>query len=443
MPGDRARLATALADAFLAGDWAGPGLRERAAQVVGARHGWARRMVREVLDAYAERPSARPRELAIFVETTRAMQEIESRVVRRRGRFPVVLRRVTAPTSMGTHRFPVLAIDHAGDLADHLGVALGELLWFADPKGWLRRPRTPRLAHYRSAWVGTRNGGVRLLEAPLDRLKAMQRRVLDVMLAPIPTHAAAHGFVSGRSVRTAAEPHVGAAWVVNLDLESFFAAVNGGRVYGIFRTAGYPEPVAHLLTGLCTHRTPVAVLGAMPRNDHLDASFRLRRRLAESHLPQGAPTSPHLANLCAFRLDRRLSAYAAALGVAYTRYADDLTFSGSGPGASARGMVAAAGRIIREEGFSVNPVKTRISGRGSRQQVASVVVNYRTRVPREEYDLLRAVLHNCAVHGAAGQNRLGVNDFRAHLRGRIAWVASLDPQQGHRLLATFEQIAWV
>ncbi|MET3806340.1 hypothetical protein ABIB25_003350 [Nakamurella sp. UYEF19] len=439
---DRLRLTTALADAFLAGPWTGPGLRDRAVQVLEARHGWVRRLVREVLEAYPRPPSARPRELAAFVGMTATMSELDRRAERRDGRVPRPVHRLTTPTSMAPPRFPVMAVDHAGDLADHLGVTLGELLAFADPKEWLGRARSPRLHHYRSTWVVTRNGGARLLEAPLDRLKILQRRVLETMVAPIPTHAAAHGFVPGRSVRTAAQQHVRADWVVNLDLQSFFAAITGGRVYGIFRTAGYPEPVAHLLTGLCTHRTPTAVLTAMPTSGRDDGAFRLRRRLAEPHLPQGAPTSPHLANLSAFRLDRRLAAYADALGATYTRYADDLTFSGSGREATARGIVAAVGRIVREEGFTVNHAKTRISGSASRQQVTSVVVNHRTRVPREEYDLLRAILHNCVVQGPRSQNRSGVNDFRAHLRGRIAWVGMLDPGQGRLLLATFGQIAW-
>ena len=122
--------------------------------------------------------------------------------------------------------------------------------------------------------------------------------MLDEVLGPLPVHAAAHGFVPGRSVHTFAALHPGQAALVRLDLRAFFTSITAGRIYGLFRTAGYPEPVAHTLTALCTTRTPHAVSG------------RIEHRTP--HLPQGAPTSPALANLVAFRLDRRLTGLAAA-----------------------------------------------------------------------------------------------------------------------------------
>ena len=106
----------------------------------------------------------------------------------------------------------------------------------------------------------------------------------------------------------------------------------------MFTSIGYPEPVAHLLTGLCTNATPVRVLSAMPQTTDRTAAFRLRRRLAAAHLPQGAPSSPQLANLLPFHLDRRLAGYAAAVGATYTRYADDLTISGSNLAVDSAGL---------------------------------------------------------------------------------------------------------
>ena len=86
--------------------------------------------------------------------------------------------------------------------------------------------------------------------------------------------------------------------------------------------------------------------------------------------------------------------------------------------------------------------RPRIRRQSQRQQVTGIVVNTRPRVPRQEYDTLRAILHNHARTGPAEQNRAGVADFRGHLRGRISWVASLDAEQGRRLLAGFERIDW-
>ena len=141
----------------------------------------------------------------------------------------------------------------------------------------------------------------------------------------------------GRSVHTHAAVHAGAGLVLRLDLRDFFASVPAARVFGVLATLGYPAPVARALTGLATNRAPVAVLAAMdpaPRPGLVAARYALERRLAAPHLPQGAPTSPALANLAAFSLDRRLTGLAAAFGLAYSRYADDLTFSGPGAGRS-------------------------------------------------------------------------------------------------------------
>jgi hypothetical protein len=161
------------------------------------------------------------------------------------------------------------------------------------------------------------------------------------------------------------------------------------------------------------------------------------------HLPQGAPTSPALANLCTWRLDARLSALAAAAGAVYTRYADDLAFSGDET--FARSAARFAVQVIRsaaQEGFAVNAGKTRFMRQGARQQLCGVVVNARTNVRREEYDRLKAILHNCALHGPAAQNREGATDFRAHLLGRIGWVAQVHPQRGEKLRASFARIRW-
>ncbi len=440
------RLAAALADAFLAGLWTASAMRAGAVTVLGARHAWVRRLVDETLRSYHRPPVDRPRELARFIGISDAVAEVLRRAERRRRSIPVPVHRIPTTTAMVGCTYPVQRLDHVGQLADALQLTESELAWFADNRGMNRRSSSRALHHYRSGWVASGGGRVRLLEAPLPRLKSIQRFILRALIGPVPVHPAAHGFVPGRSVRTGARPHVGAEVVISLDLESFFAAVTAARVFGVFRAAGFPEPVAYTLTGLCTHASPVAVLSKMP--SALDgaadnaARFRLRRALAAPHLPQGAPTSPQLANLCAFGLDRRLAGLAGATGVVYTRYADDLTFSGDIAGAPRRRLVAAVEKTVRSEGFVVNQAKTRIRTRADRQSVTGVVVNERTTVPRGEYDRLRAILHNCAAHGPAGQNRASVPDFRSHLRGRIAWVGSLDPERGRRLQGVFDRIDW-
>jgi retron-type reverse transcriptase len=191
------------------------------------------------------------------------------------------------------------------------------------------------------------------------------------------------------------------------------------------------------LTRLCSTATPLTVLDAQP------IDFLTRQRFATPHLPQGAPTSPALANLAALRLDRRLTGLARRFEARYTRYADDLTFSGDHAfHGQIPSFLRAVSEIVKDEGFALNMPKTRIMPRSSRQAVTGIVVNDHINVPRPAYDALKATLTNCVRHGPASQNRHAHVDFRSHLDGRIAWVGSLNPQRGEKLRRIFEAINW-
>jgi RNA-directed DNA polymerase len=347
---------------------------------------------------------------------------------------------------MGRRRWPVPELASAGDLGEWLGAGPGELAWLADVRSLERRAQDERLRHYRYAWRLRAGGRARVIEQPKPRLKAIQRRLLGEILAWIPVHDAAHGFVPGRSARTHAALHTGRDVVLRLDLEDCFASVRAGRVYGIFRAAGYPESVAHALTGLCTNVVPLDAWDAVPRPADgalVKTHHRLGRRLATPHLPQGAPTSPALANLCAHGLDRRLAGLAAALGAHYSRYADDLVLSGGAElhrrADRVRELVA---EIARDEGFAVNVAKTNLMTRAGRQRVTGIVVNVHPNLARSEYDRLKAIVHDAVRHGPEAANRAGHPAFREHLGGRIAWLESLHPARGARLRARFERIAW-
>jgi hypothetical protein len=340
-------------------------------------------------------------------------------------------------------RFDVLPLAGPAELGARLSLSPAELAWFSDELGINARTEREPLLHYRYSWVRKRRGGHRLLEAPKARLKMIQRWILDHVLAPIPVSSAAHGFVPGRSVHSFVAPHVDQAVVVRLDLEDFFASVGRGRVIALFRRLGYPPAMARTLAALCTAATPHHVLRAHPTDGDLQQRFLTNQRLRRPHLPQGSPTSPALSNLCAFPLDRRLQALAAACGAAMTRYADDLAFAG-GPELKRRldHFLPRVGAIALEEGFRINHRKTRVMSRGQRQELCGLVINRRSNVPRREYDDLRALLFNAGRQGPESQNRAGHPHFRAHLEGRIAWVASTHPERGARLRALFERIVW-
>jgi len=433
----RPDLARALAGAFLAGEWTTRALVVSGAVVLRRRAEWLPALVRELLEVFPIAPVDRPRELASVLGRLPAAAEAGRARPRSR---PV------APTRMLHNPWHLPELHDLSGLAALLRIDDGELDWFTDPRRLARGVRVEPLLHYRTSHRLAPSGAVRVLEAPKPRLKHLQRLLLAQVLGAVPPHDAAHGFRRGRSVATFAAPHAGQAVVVRMDLEGFFASVTVGRVFGLLRTAGYPEPVAHRLAGLTTTVLPRRAWHAVPRPaspELLEAHWRLGRRLAAPHLPQGAPTSPALANLAAHRLDVRLSALSASWGGRYTRYADDLALSGGrswGRGTSR--LLDVVEQVAREEGFRVNARKTAVLPRAGRQVLGGLVVNERPHVRRAEVDLLRAVLHNCLRDGPDSQNREGRLDFRAHLTGRVAWVAQHDPRRGERLRAQLDAVDW-
>ena len=324
-----------------------------------------------------------------------------------------------------------------------LDIDADELAWFADQQGRERRASSP-LRHYRWRTLPKR-GGVRLVAAPKPRLKEIQRRLLRHVVNRIPLHDAAHGCVRGRSVRTAVAPHAGARVVIRLDLESFFATISAGRVRGVLVATGLDASMAATVTALCTTSVPVDVWRDVPRPgdpDALDAHARLGTLLRSPHLPQGAPTSAALANAVAYGIDRRLAGLARRFGATYTRYVDDLTFSGGRQlQAHRQRVVDLAGAVVLDEGFRVAYRKTSVQTRAGRLSALGAVFNDHPTLPRPERDRLRAIVHNCVVHGGASQAR-DRPQFRAELLGRIAALAALDPGLGAKLRGEYERIEW-
>ncbi len=421
-------MSVALARAFLDGEWAFEALIERGIIVLGRR----RRVLgvaRDVLDVYHRAPLDRPHELALVIDAS---------VRRRRLRVREPARWFTFEPEMGRMRWPVPPITTVAALAAFLDLDYGRLQWFADARGLERSVTAERLRNYRYGWFHRPGSSVRVIEKPKHDLKAAQRRILREILDHVPAHDAAHGFRRGRSVVTHARAHVGRRVVMRFDLESFFASVEGGRVFGIFRTMGYPESVAHVLTALCVNVVPRdewATVAPPADASLLDAHRRLGRRLAAPHLPQGAPTSPGLASLAALGLDRRVAGLAASVGATYTRYADDLALSGDERLlAIAPTVRAAVAAIARDEGFRINARKSQLMTSAGRQRICGVVVNAHPNVTRAEYDTLKAILHNAAQRGPDLE--------RAHLLGRIAWVEAVNPARGERLRERFAQIEW-
>ena len=322
------------------------------------------------------------------------------------------------------------------ELAEWLGIPVGQLGWLTYQFDEGHRPLTQRAGHYHLRWQPKRSYSVRLIESPKPLLKQVQRKILREILDHVPAHSAAHGFVSGESILTNAKPHCRQRVIVKFDLENFYPRIRFRKVTAIFRAMGYSREAAIWLARLCTSNIPVDT--KLPSMDP-EVIFLY----TPQHLPQGAPTSPALANLAAYGLDVRLEGLARSFGANYTRYADDLTFSGDDKFLrSLKIFIPLVEQIIRETGFSVNKEKRKVIRDNQRQAVTGVVVNQHPNMNRKDYDRLKAILNNCVRHGAESQNRDQHPDYQAHLRGRVAHLLQLNPKKGTKLQRLFERIQW-
>jgi retron-type reverse transcriptase len=283
-----------------------------------------------------------------------------------------------------------------------------------------QRPGAGRGAPYVEFTIPKASGELRKITAPRPKLKKLQRKILDELLAKLAPHEAAHGFVPRRSVVTNARPHERAQLVIKMDLRDFFPTIHYRRVVGLFTHYGYGAEVAAALASLCTHRAQL--LDGQPAWPGV--------------LPQGAPTSPALANILCRRLDARLCGLAKRADAVYTRYADDLTFSFAREPARPQALgrfLWWVDQVCQQEGFTENAKKRRVLRRSNQQRITGVVVNSGLAIPRAARRAFRATLHNCRVHGVASQAR-DRKDFRAYLLGFASYVKMVQPALGNKLL---------
>ncbi len=441
-----ALLAT-LANAILSAEPEKDAIAERLTHVLGRKWRWIPPLAGRYLQSCEGTIRPRRREVIRFLRQDQGFVE----ACQKHDRKIKIHHWVTGPQSMQpaatAQTWAIPRIETVAALAEWCQLTPQELGWFADLKGLGYKQPQPRLEHYHYRVLAKSTGSIRLIETPKPRLKQLQRQILSGILDRIPSHPAVHGFVKARGIQSFALPHVGRRVVLRIDLQDFFPTFPGARVQSFFRTIGYPEPVADLLGGLVTNAVPQPIWreASKQRDVPLSAEdlWHVRGLYARPHLPQGAPTSPALANLCSYRLDCRLSGLAASASAAYTRYADDLAFSGGENfNRSVERFATYVARILGEEGFTVHHRKTRIMRQSVRQHLAGLVTNERLNIRRKDYDVLKAILTNCIRHGSATQNREAHPNFPDHLAGRISFVESIHAEKGSRLRALFDKIDW-
>lgn len=286
----------------------------------------------------------------------------------------------------------------------------------------LYKQRPENLYHQFS--IAKRAGGKRTISAPTGQLKDLQRRLSDLLLdcKDVIHHSngvkckLSHGFERNQSIISNASIHVGKKNVLNLDLEDFFGSFNFGRVRGFFiknRDFQLDPAIATVIAQI--------------------ACF-------DNKLPQGSPCSPTIANLIANSLDIKLAKLARKSGCSYTRYADDITFSTCKKSFSTNLVksldnfqVELGGKLlgeIRREGYSVNPTKTRVQFKNSRQDATGLVVNKKVNVKSDYWRSIRAMAHNQFKTGTyditvdeQGNTRQG---NLSELEGRLTFIDHID-----------------
>ena len=258
--------------------------------------------------------------------------------------------------------------------------------------------------HYQEFWMRKRSGGYRMISAPDKDLQAIQSTIYSRILSSVTiVHPAAVGFRCGRSVVDNAAPHLGKRYVLKMDIHDFFGSIRSPRVRQTFKKIGYPENVSKVLGALCClHR----------------------------HLPQGAPTSPALSNIVGYEMDRKLAALAAEYGVTYTRYADDLTFSGDV--FPKEQIIPQVKRIIRDEKFEPNHKKTHFMNQSSRKIITGVSVasGVKLTIPKSKKREIRKNVYFILTKGLAEhQRRIGSHDpaYLKRLIGMLCYWRAIEP----------------
>lgn len=259
--------------------------------------------------------------------------------------------------------------------------------------------------HYRTVQIPKKSGGLRRLSVPDDILKKVQRQITDVLLVHMSVSRYASAYRYGSTTLKNARPHVGKPLLLKLDILHFFDSIR----YSAVRDAAFPpeiyaENIRILLAMLCYYK---------------DA------------LPQGAPSSPAITNILLYEFDETVGFWCRKRDIAYTRYCDDMSFSGD---FEPQEVILFVREELRKMGFLLNAQKTRIQRAGQRQSVTGIVVNEKPNVSAAYRRKLRQEVYYCQRFGVADhllQIGLAIpeNAYLMQLLGKVNYVLQVSPEE--------------
>ncbi len=263
--------------------------------------------------------------------------------------------------------------------------------------------------HYRTTTIPKRNGGFRKLSVPDDILKLIQKSITEKLILPVGISKYAKAYYPSCSISKNAKPHINKKIVLNLDIFKFFDSISYITVKDkVFPSIVYAEPLRILLAILCYYH---------------------------NGLPQGAPSSPAISNVIMYEFDELVGKWCESQGIAYTRYCDDMTFSGDFNPSTVISFVRSE---LKKQGFLLNEQKTKIQRDGKRKSVTGVVVNEKLSVPVEYRRRLRQELYYIGKFGVQEHIKkanieISPNEYIQHLLGQINYVLGINPKDEYFL----------
>lgn len=289
-------------------------------------------------------------------------------------------------------------------LSEKLGIEVQKLYQFSNNQE----------KHYTSHTIKKANGKERKLNVPNEYLKYIQRQILEKILYTIPVSQYATAYYKGKSLSDNAKVHIGKQKILKLDISRFFDSIDYEMVHAVFRRLDISNPAVTLLSNICT---------------------------LNSVLPQGSPTSPHIANLVMNHFDERVGAWCTNRGISYTRYCDDMTFSGE---FDEHAVIGYVNNMLTKQGLELNCNKSRCVQNSQQQVVTGVVVNEKAQISSEKRRKIIQEVYYCTKFGVADCiQHMGISisadKYIDSLRGRISFALQINPND-KKMIDCFEKI---
>lgn len=291
-------------------------------------------------------------------------------------------------------------------LSEVLDVPVEKLYMLSNNRKSRRRRNRKAYSNYHKVVIHRGRGHKnRILSVPNDFLKLVQRRILDRCLYKLEVSEYSTAYCKGKSLADNAAPHVGQEYVVKLDISHFFDSIDDYMVFMVLRQLKLSNRATSLLTNLCVYNCK---------------------------LPQGAPTSPYIANLVMKHFDEKLGAWCTERNIIYTRYCDDMTFSGSKESMTQSGLTAKVRSMLCRMGFSLNSEKTSFISSSQQQKITGIVVNDKMHIPKQMKRNIRQEVYYCKKYGVSDSlshrnDDVSPETYLHSLLGRISFVLQIEP----------------